>query len=142
MPGDSPISLLMFFTLVAGVVIIAGAFIAFNRSRTNRQISAEAIAGSRPGPTPHGAGAELVGFGVIALAVMGLLAAGYSQKSSFETAQKPGLVGTTTGMAQPAGTAEQPKKYQPENPAPDNRAAPTSSNTGAGPENGNTGAPK
>ena len=40
------------------------------------------------------------------------------------------------GMAQPAGTADSPKVYQPANPAPDTRSAPTSSSTGVGPDSG------
>ena len=40
------------------------------------------------------------------------------------------------GMAQPAGNADRPKVYQPANPAPDTRSAPTSSSTGIGPDNG------
>jgi hypothetical protein len=142
MQGDNPISWLMFFTLAAGVFIIAGAFIYFLRSRTNRAIAAEALGGddARTGTTPSGAGPELVGFAVIGIAVMGLLAMGYSGKSRSETAQLTTPVGgNTTGMAQPAGTANQPKPYQPANPAPDTRAAPTSSDTGVGPENGSTG---
>ncbi|MES2195137.1 MAG: hypothetical protein V4517_12015 [Pseudomonadota bacterium] len=145
MQGDNPISWLMFFTLAATVFIIAGAFIYFLRSRTNREIAAEALEGdrSRTGATPNGAGPELIGFAVLALAVMGLLVAGYNGKSRVETAQAPMPVGgPTTGMAQPAGTADQPKLYQPANPAPDPRAAPTSSDTGIGPANGSTGQPK
>jgi hypothetical protein len=145
MQGDNPISWLMFFTLAATVFIIAGAFIYFLRSRTNREIAAEALEGnnSRTGATPNGAGAELIGFAVLALAAMGLLATGYNGKSRNETAAVTTPVGgTTTGMAQPAGSANQPKTYQPANPAPDTRAAPTSSDTGVGPENGSTGQPK
>jgi hypothetical protein len=144
MNGDNPISWLMFFTLGAGVFVIAGAFIYFLRSRTNREIAAEALGGdnSRKGATPNGAGPELVAFAVGAVAVMALLATGYSQKSSWETAQTTTPVGTTTGMAQPAGIQNKPKVYQPANPAPDTRAAPTSSDTGVGPENGTTGQPK
>jgi hypothetical protein len=145
MQGDNPISWLMFFTLAATVFIIAGAFIYFLRSRTNREIAAEALEGngSRTGATPNGAGAELIGFAVLALAVMALLATGYSGKSRTETAQMTTPVGgTTTGMAQPAGSANQPKPYQPANPAPDTRSAPTSSDTGVGSENGTTGLPK
>lgn len=145
MQGDNPISWLMFFTLAATVFIIAGAFIYFLRSRTNREIAAEALEGdrSRIGATPNGAGPELIGFAVLALAVMGLLVTGYNGKSNAETAQAPMPVGgQTTGMAQPAGTANQPKLYQPANPAPDTRSAPTSSDTGIGPENGSTGQPK
>lgn len=144
MTGDNPISWLMFFTLAAGVFVIAGAFIYFLRSRTNRAIAAEALGGdnSKRGATPNGAGPELVAAAVGAVAVMALLATGYSQKSSWETAQTTPPLGKTTGMAQPVGTPEEPKKYQPANPAPDTRAAPTSSDTGVGPANGSTGTPK
>src|SRR5207344_2836403 len=76
MQGDNPISWLMFFTLAATTFIIAGSFIYFLRSRTNRKIASEALEGngSRVGATPNGAGPELIGFAVISLAVMGLLA--------------------------------------------------------------------
>jgi hypothetical protein len=143
MQGDNPISWLMFFTLAATVFIIAGGFIAFLRS--NREIAAATLEGngSRTDATPNGAGAELIGFAVLALAVMGLLVAGYHGKSRTETAQMTTPVGgATTGMAQPPGLANQPKPYQPVNPAPDTRAAPTSSDTGVGSENGSTGQPK
>jgi ABC-type transport system involved in cytochrome c biogenesis permease subunit len=149
MQGDNPISWLMFFTLFAGVFVIAGAFIYFLRSRTNREIAADALEGDGRGRgmAPSGAGPELIGFAAIALAVMGLLATGYSRKSSFETAQVTTPVGgtakgTTTGMAQEKGIADHPKTYQPANPAPDTRAAPTGSDTGVGSENGTTGQPK
>jgi uncharacterized iron-regulated membrane protein len=145
MQGDNPISWLMFFTLAATVFIVAGAFIYFLRSRTNREIAATTLEGdgSRIGATPNGAGVELVGFTVLALAVMGLLVAGYHGKSRTETAQIPTPVaGSTTGMAQPPGLPDQPKPYQPSNPSPDPRAAPTSSSTGAGSDNGSTGQPK
>jgi hypothetical protein len=148
MQGDNPISWLMFFTLAATTFIIAGSFIYFLRSRTNRQIASEALEGngSRVGATPNGAGPELIGFAVIALAVMGLLATGYAGKSHVETAQSTTPVGQTTGlsqgMAQPAGSSNQPKVYQPANPAPDTRSAPTSSDAGVGSENGSTGQPK
>jgi hypothetical protein len=144
MQGDNPISWLMFFTLAATTFIIAGAFIFFLRSRTNREIAAEALEGnnSRIGATPNGAGPELIGFAAIALAVMGLLATGYAGKSRVETAQMTTPVGQTTGMAQPAGTADAPKPYQPVNPAPDPRAAPTSTDAGVGPDNGSNAQPK
>jgi hypothetical protein len=88
MQGDNPISWLTFFTLAATVFIIAGAFIYFLRSRTNREIAAAAIEGNRTdtGATPSGAGPELIGFAVLAIAAMGLLAAGYSGRSRSETA--------------------------------------------------------
>jgi hypothetical protein len=144
MHGDNPISWLMFFTLAATTFIIAGAFIYFLRSSTNREIAAEALEGNRSsvGATPNGAGPELIGFAVIALAVMGLLATGYAGKPKVETAAVPTPVVQTTGMsqgmAQPADSSNQPKVYQPANPAPDTRAAPTSSDTGVGNQNGST----
>jgi hypothetical protein len=148
MHGDNPISWLMFFTLAATTFIIAGAFIYFLRSSTNREIATEALEGdqSRFGATPNGAGPELIGFAAIALAVMGLLATGYAGKSKVETAAVTTPVGQTTGksqgMAQPADSSNQPKVYQPANPAPDTRSAPTSSDTGVGDQNGTTGQPK
>jgi hypothetical protein len=145
MQGDNPISWLMFFTLAATVFIIAGAFIYFLRSRINREIAAATLEGngSKVGATPSGAGPELIGIAVLALAVMALLATGYRGKSPTETAQMTTPVGgNTTGMAQPVGMANQPKQYQPANPAPDPRAPPTSSDAGVGSENGSTGAPK
>ena len=54
----------------------------------------------------------------------------------------PPVRGETTGMAQPSGSSNQPKLYQPANPAPDTRSSPTSSDTGVGPNNGSTGQPK
>ncbi|MET0709766.1 MAG: hypothetical protein ABWY82_23440 [Tardiphaga sp.] len=137
MNGDNPISWLMFFTLISGLVVITGAFLYFLRSQRNRDIAADALAGdnSRVGATPNGAGLELAGVGVFALIVMGLLATGYAQKSSFETAQRPGPVGGA-GMTQTVGQADQPKQYQPANPAPDLRVAPAGSTAGAGPDSG------
>lgn len=145
MQGDNPISWLMFFTLAATVFVVAGAFIFFLRSRTNREIATQTLEGDghSVGVSPSGAGAELIGFAVLALAVMVLLAVGYNGKSRTETAQSTTPVGgATTGMAQPVDSANQPKQYQPANPAPDTRAAPTTSTTGTGPENGSTGQPK
>jgi hypothetical protein len=145
MQGDNPISWLMFFTLAATVFILAGAFIYFLRSHTNRAIAATALEGngSHAGATPSGAGPELIGCAVLAFAVMGLLATGYNGKSRGETAAATTPVGgATTGMAQPAGSSDQPKAYQPGNPASDIRSAPTSSDTGVGPDNGSNAQPK
>jgi hypothetical protein len=145
MQGDNPVSWLMFFTLAATVFIIAGAFIYFLRSRTNREIAATALEGNHMGAgvTPTGAGPELIGFAVLAIAVMGLLTMGYAGKSRSETAALTTPVGgATSGMAQPAGSSNQPKSYQPANPAPDTRSPPTSSDAGTGAENGSTGQPK
>lgn len=44
MQGDAPVSWLMFFTLVAGLVIIVGAFLRFLHGQRNRDIAAEALA--------------------------------------------------------------------------------------------------
>lgn len=144
--GDQPVSWLMFFTLVAAIVIAAAAFAGFLRSQHNRDIAADTLAEggvTTRGSTPRGALPELLGFAVLGLVAMALLTAGYASKSSFEKRQTAGPVGTngkgTTGMAQPVGTAEHPKPYQPANPAPDLRVAPTSSDTGSGAANGSTG---
>jgi hypothetical protein len=40
------------------------------------------------------------------------------------------------GLAQPPGIQDRPKVYQPANPAPDTRAAPTSSSAGVGADSG------
>src|SRR5271154_4039539 len=111
MHGDNPISWLMFFTLAATTFIIAGAFIYFLQSNTNREIAAEALEGdrSRVGATPNGAGPELIGFAAIALAVMGLLATGYAGKPKVETSAVTTPIGQTTGtsqgLAQPADSS-------------------------------------
>jgi hypothetical protein len=140
MNGDQPITWLMFFTLVAAIVIAAGGFLYFLRSQRNRNMASDALAGhgSTVGPTPTGAFPELAGVTVIGLVAMGLLAAGYKSNETFKTARAT-APGGTTGLAQPAGIADQPKPYQPANPSPDLRTAPTSSDAGAGPENGSTG---
>ena len=135
MSGDQSISWLMFFTLVAAIVIAAGAFLYFLRSQRNRDIAGEALAGTEMGSTRSGALPELIGIAVIALAAMGLLTAGYSSKSRAEIAQATPPVGST-GMAQPVGSAQNAKPYQPANPAPDNRVAPASSSAGVGSDNG------
>jgi hypothetical protein len=145
MQGDNAISWLMFFTLSSGVFIIAGAFIYFLRSRTNREIAANALEGDgrNKGITPSGAGPELIGFAAIAVAVMGLLATGYNRKPNSETTGVISPVGgKSTGMAQESETADHPKTYQPVNPAPDPRAAPTGSDTGVGNSNGSGSQPK
>jgi hypothetical protein len=119
MHADNPISGLMFFTLAATVFIIAGAFIYFLRSRTNREIAARALEGngSRAGAAPSGAGPELIGFAVIANRRDG--SAGNGLQRQVETVRlTPPVGGETTGMAQPSGSSNEPKLYQPANPAP------------------------
>lgn len=144
MNGDQPVSWLMFFTLIAGVVIVGGFFINFLRSRHNREIAENILEGDgrSRGMAPSGAGPELIGLAVFALVAMGLLAVGYSNKSGTEVAQAP--VGQTTGKSgvlQAPGSQNAPKPYQPANPATDNRVSPTGSDTGVGSSPGNTGTP-
>jgi hypothetical protein len=137
MQGDAPVSWLMFFTLAAAIFIIAGAFIRFLHSQRNRDIAAAALAGDNSptvAATPNGALPDLAGVLVFALIAMGLLAFGYSRKSAPETVPSPPVAGGS--MAQPVGIADKPKVYQPVNPAPDPRSAPTSSGTGVGSDNG------
>lgn len=138
MQGDAPVSWLMFFTFAATIFIIAGGFIYFLRSRHNRDIATAALAGdgSQRAPMSGGALPDLLGFVVFSLIAMGLLGFGYKHKSTYETAQAQPSPTVGKSMAQPAGLAEQPKVYQPANPAPDTRSAPTSSDTGVGPDNG------
>jgi hypothetical protein len=140
MNGDNPISWLTFFTLVAGLSIITGAFLMFLRSSRNREIASETLAGDnsrRVAATPNGALPDLLAITVFAFVAMGLLAVGYKHKSSFETAQAPTPVGGSgAGMAQTVGSSNDAKKYQPANPGPDTRVAPASSSTGAGPDSG------
>jgi hypothetical protein len=145
MAGDQPISWLMFFTLAAAIVIAGFAFLGFLRSQRNRDIAANALVkgGNTGRVAPQGALPELLGIAVIGFIAMGLLFAGYKSKSTFETAQSTTPVGTTgSSMSQPVGTADRPKQYQPANPEPDTRSAPTSSDTGTGSANGSTGNPK
>lgn len=138
MQGDAPISWLMFFTFAATIFIVAGAFIYHLRSQRNRDIAAEALTGDGSGQAPTSSGAlpDLLGVFVFALIAMALLGFGYKHKSTYETAQAQPSASMGKSMAQPVGLAEQPKVYQPANPSPDTRVAPTSSDTGAGPANG------
>jgi hypothetical protein len=140
----------MFFTLAAGVVIVGGAFIRFIQSHNNREIAANTLEGDgrSHGAAPSGALPELLGITAFAFLAIGLLTAGQLNKPRSETAQVAGPVGDpsggktdskTTGMAQQPGSFAQPKQYQPNNPATDNRAAPTGSDTGVGSSPGNTG---
>ena len=73
---------------------------------------------------------------------MGLLATGVSSRNGTQTAQvtePAGTTGNTTGMAQPKNIQNEPKRYQPANPATDPRTAPTGSDAGIGDSPGNTG---
>ncbi|WP_022721379.1 hypothetical protein [Rhodopseudomonas sp. B29] len=147
MQGDQPISWLMFFTLAAGVVIVGLAFINFIRSRSNRAVAADTLEGNGHGRgmAADGALPELVGVTVFALIAMGLLAFGVNSRGGDQTAQISAPAGQTTGsgsgMMQPPGIQNEPKRYQPNNPGTDTRVAPTQSDTGAGNSAGSTGNP-
>jgi hypothetical protein len=146
MNGDQPISWLMFFTLAAGVVIVGLAFLNFIRSRSNRQVAANTLEGngSGRGAAADGALPELAGLAVFAFIAMGLLAAGFSygpgQRVVAQTTAAPAADGTT-GMAQPKGVQNDPKRYQPNNPGTDTRTSPTASDAGVGNSPGSTGTP-
>jgi len=95
MAGDQPISWLMFFTFAATIFIIAGAFAYFLRSRHNREISENALAGSDHPPVRKGAdGAlpDLLGIAVFAFIAMGLLTIGFKNKPVQEQAANPPLI--------------------------------------------------
>jgi hypothetical protein len=143
MNGDQTISWLMFFTLAAGVVIVALAFLNFIRSRSNREIAANTLEGngSGRGAAPDGAMPEMLGIAVFAFIAMGLLAAGFNYSTGERsTAGVTGPApGATTGMAQPKGIQNEPKRYQPSNPGTDTRTAPTASDAGVGNSPGSTG---
>lgn len=136
MRGDAPITWLMFFTLAAGIFVAAGLFISFLRSRHNREIAAYALEGdgrSRRGE-PSGAGIELGGLLAVSLVAMALLVFGY--RAGPGTAVTSGSPAPNNQLATDRADPNQPKPYQPENPAPDTRTAPTGSTTGQGADSG------
>jgi hypothetical protein len=136
MSGDAPISWLMFFTLAAGILVAAGLIIGFLRSRHNREIAALALEGdgrSRHGE-PSGAGAELAGIFALALVAMGLLVVGYHATPGRDLGSYTSSA--NNNLATERASPDTPKPYQPANPAPDTRAAPTGTTTGQGPDNG------
>lgn len=149
MQGEQPISWLMFFTLAATILVAAGAFASFLRSRHNREIAAVALEGDGRGRgmAPSGALPELGGLFVLALIVGGLLFVGYQSGGAarFAGGDKPTPVpaaptnsdrGTTVGAGAAITPPEAPTRTQPVRPAPDLRTAPASSPSGAGPESG------
>ncbi len=144
MQGDAPLSWLMFVTLAAGVIVAGGFFLAFLRSRHNREIAAYALEGDgrRRGAEPSGAGAELGGLFLVSLIAMALLTFGYRSHSGAAVAEAPGAANNQ--LATERTNPNAPKPYQPSNPAPDTRAAPTTSTTGQGADSGghNEQAPK
>jgi hypothetical protein len=137
MTGDAPISWLMFFTLAAGIVVAAGMFVSFLRSRHNREIAAYALEGdgrSRRGE-PSGAAPELVGLLAVALVAMALLTFGYRSHSGTAIATSP-VPASNNQLSSERTNPNTPKPYQPSNPAPDLRSSPTGSTTGQGPDSG------
>jgi hypothetical protein len=60
----------------------------------------------------------------------------FAQAGSGSGANVPETSKNANGMAQPPGIQNEPKTYQPANPAPDARTAPTSSSAGVGSESG------
>jgi hypothetical protein len=137
MSGDAPISWLMFFTLVAGLVVASGFFLNFLRSQRNRETAAYALEGDgrTRGMAPSGAGPELIALLAVALIAMALLTFGYNARRTVDATPPP------TGASNNQISSERtdpntPKPYQPQNPAPDTRSAPTSSSSGTGPDSG------
>lgn len=143
MSGDAPLTWLTFFTLAAGLIVVAGFFLAFLRSRHNREIAAYALEGDgrTRGAEPSGAGAELLGLLAVALIAMALLTFGYRSHSGTAVSEAPQRNNQLSTERTDPNT---PKPYQPQNPAPDTRTAPTGSTTGSGPDSGGRpeGAPK
>ena len=136
MNGEAPITWLMFFTLAAGVAVAAGLFLNFLRSRHNRSIAAAALGGNQQshGVEPDGAGAELGGLLGVALIAMALLAFGYHSHAG--SAVSASMSGPNNELSNERTNPASPKPYQPQNPAPDMRSAPTGSSTGTGPDSG------
>lgn len=135
MSGDAPLSWLMFFTLAAGVVVAAGMFLAFLRSRHNREIAAYALEGDgrSRGAAPSGAGVELGGLLAVALIAMALLTFGYRSHAGYAV---PDVAQRNNQLSTERTDPNTPKPYQPSNPSPDTRTAPTGSTTGSGPDSG------
>lgn len=137
MSGDAPISWLMFFTLFAGLAVAGGFMVSFLRSRHNREIAAIALEGDGRSRRlePSGAGAELIGLFAVAVVAMALLTAGYNaRRDAMPTPQ--GSTASNNSLATPRTDPNAPKPYQPQNPEPDTRSAPTGSSTGIGPDSG------
>ena len=137
MSNDAPISWLMFFTLAAGLVVAADFFVRFLHSHHNREIAAQVVEGDgrSRGAAPTGAGIELVALFAAALIAMLLLTFGYSARRT-ESPTPPPDGAPNNQLSTERTDPNTPKPYQPQNPAPDTRSAPTSSSTGTGPDSG------
>lgn len=137
MNSDQPVTWLMFFTLASAIIVAAGAFLYFLRSRSNRDAAENALAGkgSAPKVGTSGAAPELAGVFVILLVAMGLLTAGYTQRQSGTQTAGSTAIPQTVGSSSAAITdPNAPKPYQPANPAPDLRVAPTGTGADGKPE--------
>ncbi len=137
MAGDAPISWLMFFTLFAGLVVGAGLVVSFLRSRHNREIAALALEGDGRSRRlePSGAGAELIGLLSAALIAMALLTVGYNARHDLKPTPQ-GSTESNNALATSRTDPNTPKPYQPQNPEPDTRSAPTGSSSGVGSDSG------
>src|ERR1700761_751376 len=115
MNGDAPLNWLMFFTLAAGVVVAGGLFMAFLRSRHNREVAAYALQGDGQsrGTEPSGAVAELGGLLIAALIAMVLLSFGYRSHSGAQISEAPGV--PNNQLATERTDPNAPKPYQPQN---------------------------
>lgn len=137
MNGDQPVTWLMFFTLASAIIVAAGAFLYFLRARSNRDAAENALAGNGSAPKvgTSGAGPELAGVFVILLVAMGLLTAGYTQRQGDTQTAAPQAIPQTVGSSSAATTdPNAPRPYQPANPAPDTRVAPTATGADGKPE--------
>ena len=85
----------MFFTFAATIFIIAGAFIYFLRSRRNREIAEDALAGAdhpQVSKGSDGALPDLLGVALFAFIAMGLLTVGFNNKPMQERSENPPLI--------------------------------------------------
>ncbi len=144
MTGDAPLTWLTFFTLAAGLLVGAGAFLAFLRSHRNRELAAHALEGSgrTRGVASSSAAVELGGLLAVALIAMALLVFGYRSQSATSVSGAPQA--SNNQLATERTDPNTPKPYQPQKPSPDTRTAPTASSSGTGPDSGGhvEGAPK
>jgi hypothetical protein len=88
---------------------------------------------ARAAERSDGVGVELGGLLVVAIVAMGLLALGYHSHAGSTVSESSG---PNNQLATDRNNPNTPKPYQPQNPAPDTRSAPTGSSTGAGADSG------
>lgn len=108
----------MFFTLGAAVIVAAGLFLQFLRSRHSRAVASTALGGDQQsrGGTPDGAGAELAGLLGVALIAMALLTFGY--RSHDGSTVTPATSGPNNQLATDRANPSTPKPYQPRRERP------------------------